>query len=108
MNTTAAFFYDFTGNYIRSVVPFNELQWMFQTYEKEMNEDLKQSFIEIAGALIKSNYNLVTASKELFVHKNTLLYRYGKIKDYFNINPIEAAKDRFFMENFYSFLTKEH
>ncbi|NNJ29393.1 CdaR family transcriptional regulator [Lacrimispora defluvii] len=108
LNTTAAFFYDYTGNYVRSVVPFNELQWMFQTYEKEMNEDLKQSFIEIAGALIKSNYNLVTASKELFVHKNTLLYRYGKIKDYFNINPIEAAKDRFFMENFYSFLTKEH
>ena len=108
VSSTAAFFYDYTGNYVRSIVPFNELQWMYQTYEKEMNEDLKRSFIEIAGALIKANYNLVTASKELFVHKNTLLYRYGKIKDYFNINPIEAANDRFFMETFYSFLTKEH
>jgi carbohydrate diacid regulator len=108
VGSTAAFFYDYAGNYVRSVVPFNELQWMFQTYEKEMSEDLRRSFIEITGALIKANYNLVTASKELYVHKNTLLYRYSKIKDYFNINPIESANDRFFMETFYSFLIKEH
>ncbi|HBE86333.1 MAG TPA: hypothetical protein DDW53_14450 [Lachnoclostridium sp.] len=64
--------------------------------------------MEIAGALIKTNYNLVTASKELFVHKNTLLYRYNKVKDILNINPIESSSDRFFLEAFYSFLRKEH
>ncbi len=67
-----------------------------------------KTFMEIAGALIKTNYNLVTASKELFVHKNTLLYRYNKIKDTLNINPIESSADRFFLEAFYSFLRREH
>ena len=105
---SAAFFYDHTGNYVRSIVPVNELQWMFNVYEKELGEDFKTSFMEIVGVLIKTNYNLVTASKELFVHKNTLLYRYNKVKDIFNINPLESSADRFFLEAFYTFLRKEH
>lgn len=105
---SAAFFYDYTGNYVRSIVPVNELQWMFNVYEKELGDDFKKSFMEIAGVLIKTNYNLVTASKELFVHKNTLLYRYNKVKDILNINPLESSADRFFLEAFYTFLRKEH
>ena len=105
---SAAFFYDHTGNYVRSIVPVNELQWMFNVYERELSEGFIKTFMEIAGALIKTNYNLVTASKELFVHKNTLLYRYNKVKDIFNINPLESSADRFFMEAFYTFLRKEH
>ncbi len=105
---SAAFFYDYTGNYVRSIVPMNELQWMFNVYERELSEGFIKTFLEIAGALIKTNYNLVSASKELFVHKNTLLYRYNKVKDTLNINPIESSADRFFMETFYNFLRKEH
>ena len=105
---SSAFFYDHTGNYVRSIVPVNELQWMFNVYEKELSDEFKKTFMEIAGVLIKTNYNLVTASKELFVHKNTLLYRYNKVKDIFNINPLESSADRFFMEAFYTFLRKEH
>ena len=105
---SAAFFYDHTGNYVRSIVPVNELQWMFNVYEKELSDEFKKTFMEIAGVLIKTNYNLVTASKELFVHKNTLLYRYNKVKGIFNINPLESSADRFFMEAFYTFLRKEH
>ncbi|WP_077611275.1 CdaR family transcriptional regulator [Clostridium sp. Marseille-P2415] len=104
---SAAFFYDHTGNYVRSIVPVSELQWMFNIYEKGLSEEFKKTFMEIAGVLIKTNYNLVAASKELFMHKNTLLYRYNKIKDTLNINPIESSADRFFLETFYSFLRKE-
>lgn len=103
-----AFFYDYTGNYVRSIIPMNELQQMFSIYEKELEEKFKTAFMEIAGALIETNYNLAAASKKLFVHKNTLLYRYNKVKDILNINPIESSADRFFMEAFYSFLRKEH
>ena len=105
---SAAFFYDHMGNYVRSIVPVNELQWMFNVYEKELSEEFKKTFMEIAGVLIKTNYNLVTASKELFVHKNTLLYRYNKMKNTFNINPMESSEDRFFLEAFYAFLRREH
>ncbi len=105
---SSAFFYDYTGNYVRSIVPMNELQRMFNIYERELGEEFKKTFMEIAGTLIKTNYNLVTASKELYVHKNTLLYRYNKLKDTLNINPMESSADRFFLETFYSFLRKEH
>lgn len=108
LSGTAVFFYDHTGSYVRSAIPMNELQWMFGSYEQELSDEFKQSFLEIAGSLIKTNYNLVAASKELFVHKNTLLYRYNKIKDIFNINPIEFSQDRFFMEALYCYLIKEH
>jgi len=105
---SAAFFYDHTGNYVRSIVPVNELQRMFNIYEKELSEEFKKTFMEIAGVLIKTNYNLVTSSKELFMHKNTLLYRYNKVKDTLNINPMESSADRFFLETFYCFLKREH
>lgn len=105
---SAAFFYDHTGNYVRSIVPVNELQRIFNIYEKELSEEFKKTFMEIAGVLIKTNYNLVTSSKELFMHKNTLLYRYNKVKDTLNINPMESSADRFFLETFYCFLKREH
>ena len=105
---SSAFFYDYTGDFMRSIVPMNELQWMFNVYEKKMDDKFKKMFMEITGALIRTNYNLAAASKELFMHKNTLLYRYNKVKEALNINPLESSSDRSFMEAFYIFLKREH
>lgn len=104
---SSAFFYDYAENYMRKIVPVNELQRMFNTYEKGLSKEFLQSFIEIMGALIHTNYNLVEASKVLFMHKNTLQYRYNKMKDTLNANPIASSSDRFFLEAFYSYLRNE-
>ncbi len=104
----SAFFYDYAGNYIQKIIPMNELQRMFNIYERELDEEFKQEYLEITGALIACNYNLVSAAKRLFMHKNTLLYHYNKIKDVLNVNPIASGQDRLFMEAFYIYLKKEH
>ncbi|MDD3252504.1 MAG: sugar diacid recognition domain-containing protein [Lachnospiraceae bacterium] len=100
----SAFFYDYVGAYLHSIIPRNELQRMFHVYEKELGEEFKKTFLELAGALIHSNYNMVQAAKELFVHKNTLIYRYNKMKEVLNINPITSHRDRLFLEAFYNYL----
>lgn len=81
---------------------------MFNIYERELDEEFKEEYLEITGALIACNYNLVSAAKKLFMHKNTLLYHYNKIKDVLNVNPIASGQDRIFMEAFYTYLRKEH
>lgn len=106
--SSSAFFYDYAGNYIQKIIPMNELQRMFNIYERELDDEFKQEYLEIAGGLIDSNYNLVAAAKKLFMHKNTLLYHYNKIKDVLNINPIASGQDRLFLEAFYIYLRKEH
>lgn len=106
--STSAFFYDYAGDYIQKIIPMNELQRMFNIYERELDEEFKREYLEIAGALIACNYNLVSAAKKLFMHKNTLLYHYNKIKDVLNVNPIASGQDRIFMEAFYTYLRKEH
>lgn len=101
------FFYDYSGAYVRSVTPMNELQRMFNVYEKQLDEEFKRSYLEITGMLMETNYNLAAAAKALFMHKNTLVYRYNKIKDTLNVNPIVSSADRYFMETFYNYLRRE-
>lgn len=101
-----AFFYDFSGLYLQSVMPMNEMQRMFHVYEKNLEDNFVQSYLEIIGVLMKTNWNLAEASRELFMHKNTLLYRYNKIKDRLNVNPIVSSSDRCFVEAFYNFLNR--
>lgn len=107
-DSTSAFFYDYAGQYLRSVMPVNELQRMFNVYEKMLGEDFKKSYIEITGMLMDTNFNLAEAAKRLYMHKNTLVYRYNKIKDMLNVNPMVSASDRYYMEAFYNYLRREH
>lgn len=103
----SAFFYDFSGIYLQSVMPMNELQRMFHVYENSLDQNFRRSYVEIIGALVKTNWNLVEASRELFMHKNTLVYRYNKLKERLNINPIMSSSDRCFAEAFYIYLDKK-
>ena len=63
---------------------------------KPSKEDRRQ-FIETVGALIETNFNLTEAAKKLYIHKNTMMYRYNKLKDMLDMDPIRAAADRTFL-----------
>lgn len=107
-DSRSVFFYDHAGEYLRYVMPMNELQRMFHVYHLLLNEKEKKNYLELMKALMASNYNLVKTSELLFMHKNTLSYRYNKMKDLFNADPIASSQDRDYMEAFYTYLTKEH
>lgn len=100
------FFYDYARLYMQAIAPVNELQRMFQVFEKELNTEFLYNYQETMEALMTCNYNLVSAARQLFVHKNTLQYRYNKIKEVLNVNPIASASDRYFLEAFYQYLKK--
>lgn len=107
-DSRAVFFYDHAGEYLRYVMPMNELQRMFHVYHLLLNEKEKKNYLELMKALMASNYNLVKASEGLFMHKNTFSYRYKKMKDLFNADPMVSSQDRDYMEAFYTYLRKEH
>ena len=108
VNTTddVVFFADYIKEYFRTLIPQQELQQVFYIYGKEIDADLRKQFVELIGALEDANYNLSEAAKKLYIHKNTLVYRYNKMKDYLGVNPLESADDRRFMELLYLYLAK--
>ena len=100
------FFYDYLGEYLRSLIPQGELQRAFYVYRSRIPAEKLRSYVEIIGALIRTNYNFGKAAELLFVHKNTLVYRYNGMKAHLAVDPLASAADRAFLEAFYAYLTR--
>ena len=100
------FFNDYVREDFRSLVPRQELMRAFIIYAQEMPQDTKQQFVEMMRALEATNYNLSEAASRLYIHKNTLIYRYNKFKDMLGVDPLESSMDRGFMELLYMYLAK--
>jgi carbohydrate diacid regulator len=91
------FFYDCASEYFYSVLPREELHRVFFQYNRQLQKEDRRQFIETVGALIETNFNLTEAAKKLYIHKNTMMYRYNKLKDMLDMDPIRAAADRTFL-----------
>ncbi len=100
------FFYDYLGEYLRSMIPQGELQRAFYVYRRHISPEKLRSYVEIIGALMRTNYNFGKAAELLFVHKNTLVYRYNAMKANLTVDPLTSAEDRAFLEAFYAYLTR--
>ncbi|HHV13488.1 MAG TPA: CdaR family transcriptional regulator [Clostridiales bacterium] len=103
-NNLGFFFYDSIGDYMKSLIPVMELYNVFNVIEETMSQDFKDGLKETVGVLENSNYNLVESSKKLFIHKNTLIFRFNKIREYLDINPMQKSEDREFLNNLYYYL----
>ena len=101
------FFRDHIREYFRILVPRHELQRIFHIYEDMLSGSDIMQFKEIAGALEDTNYNLTEASARLFVHKNTLVYRYNRMKDILGIDPMTSPEDRKFVELLRNYLIRQ-
>ena len=100
------FFSDYVREYFRTLIPRQELQKAFLIYAQEMPEDTRKQFTEMMRAFEETNYNLSESAAKLFIHKNTLIYRYNKFKDMLGVDPLERSMDRGFMELLYMYLAK--
>ena len=101
-----AFFQDHIGEYLQGVVPTKELHRIYHVYEKMIPGEKRAMIEETAGALLKTNFNFPQAAALLFIHKNTLVYRYRQLKDYLRIDPVVSSEDRAFLGGFYLYLTR--
>lgn len=98
------FFYDYVDTYIKSLIPEIELHKIFGSFGKGLDDKYKESFLHLMEVLKKNNYNMVTSSRDLYMHKNTLVFQFNKIRDRLNMHPHQSASDREFMEYLYYYL----
>lgn len=101
------YFNDHVLNYYRSLANIKAYNEVFNAYEGLLSEEEKKQMVEIVEALRNNNYNIVYSAKELFIHRNTMLFRLNKLKEILNLDPVQKAEDReFFNELAYYFKNK--
>lgn len=98
------YFMDYVKEYFRSLIQEKELQQIFVVYKQMMGPSTCEQYTEMMKALEATNYNLSEAAKKLYIHKNTLIYRFNKMKDLLGTDPINSSMDRAFMEYLYMYL----
>ena len=91
------FFTDYIKEYFRTLTPRQELHRIFNVYDSEIPQERKTQFIDMIRALEEANYNLSETAGRLYVHKNTLIYRYNRMKDYLGVDPLESMEGREFL-----------
>lgn len=102
-----AFFTDYVREYFRTLTPQQELHRIFNVYENAIGEDRKKQFVEMIRALEEANYNLSETAGKLYIHKNTLIYRYNKMKDYLGVDPLASMNGREFMSLLFMYLAQK-
>ncbi|MDO5391975.1 MAG: sugar diacid recognition domain-containing protein [Eubacteriales bacterium] len=91
------YFYDYVREYLTSQIPFPEIHQIYNVFSASLTPDFQKTLIETVTSLEENNYNLNTTSKKLFIHKNTLVFRFNKIKQFFHMNPFQESSDRNFL-----------
>lgn len=97
LSDRVVFFRDHTARFFCDSLPTEELHRVFHQYRVQLTGEEKTQLLETAGALIDANFNLTEAAKLLFIHKNTMFYRYNKLKDLLGIDPLQSSADRSFL-----------
>ena len=92
------YFYDNIGMYVKTITPLPEFHRIYNAMAENIDEEQTIRIIETLDTLQRHNYNMNSASQELGIHKNTLIFRFNKIKKNFHINPVQNAADREFIE----------
>lgn len=100
------FFNDHILDYYRSLATIKAYDEVFSIYEPLFSEEEKNQVVEMVKVLYKNNYNVLYSAKELYIHRNTLLFRLNKLKDTLNIDPVAVAEDREFLNELAYYFSK--
>lgn len=99
-------FYDHSGAYLLSRIPGSELQSVFRIYTEGAKKEKLLQYYQTGSALLDTNFRFQEAADLLFIHKNTLVYRYQSLKSFLAIDPMAHAEDRSFLQMFCEYLRK--
>lgn len=99
-----AYFYDYVGEYMKELITLVEYRDIYDVYAHLIDQKASKDFLEVIYSLQKNSYNFNTSSKQLFIHKNTLVFRFNKIKELLGVNPMQRAEDRDFLEYLYYYM----
>ena len=63
-------------------------------YKEYKNKENFEELKLILKSIIKNNFNLTSSAKELYMHKNTLLYKLNKFRECLGISDIHELKNQ--------------
>ncbi|QEN09488.1 hypothetical protein EXM22_16420 [Oceanispirochaeta crateris] len=102
----AVFFLDHIQDYIRNSMTMKFYNDIFSVFLTLFQGDEKLVMVETIKALAANNYNIVSTSKDLHVHRNTITFRLNKLKNSLNIDPLLIGSDREFLNELAYYLDK--
>lgn len=91
------FFYNCLEDYFTYQIPLTELEDVFSFFAAKMPEELKESLVQLIPTLDANGYNLNKTSSDLYIHKNTLVYRLNKLRNFLSMDPIQNISNRKFI-----------
>lgn len=101
---STVYFYDHVGQYMQRLIQKNELQQIFNVFGGNLTADFKKDYCTLIGSLLENDFNITTAAKQTFMHKNTFVYRYNKIRDMLNVNPQASSWEKWLLLYLYFYL----
>lgn len=102
---TILYFYDYLYEYMQSRIPLTESRKAIGAIIDQYPESFWEDSLQILEAMNRNHNNMVKSSRDLHMHKNTLVYRYNKLRDILNINPLENAQDDLFVRQLCYYLS---
>lgn len=102
----SCYFYDCLADYYRTCVPFTKYQEVFAAFSAVLDNKFLDNFMQVLEVLSGNCFNLKEGSAALHIHKNTLMYRLGKIRDGLGMNPLTNMEEREFLVDFYYYLKR--
>ncbi len=91
------FFNDCLMDYLRSMLTMKAYDNIFSVYKEFFSQSDQIMIYETVDALNNNNYNLVNSAKELFIHRNTMVFRINKIREILKIDPLVNGRDKEFL-----------
>lgn len=100
------FFYDYLDEYFHSLLPLTELDGIYGVFKEQFDNKFIENYLEIVSALVSTDYNLYEGSKQIHIHRNTMVYRLDKLREVLGMNPLAKHQEREFMTELYNYLSK--
>lgn len=92
---------------MQEMLPYQELQQAFNVFGGVLTEELKENYKELVGSLVRNDFRISDSAARLFMHKNTFVYRYNKIRDLLGVNPQNSLEDKGFLTYLYLYLMRK-
>ena len=79
------FFVEYLYDYFLSRIQVEDIHGIFDYYQEYGKFDIEE-MLEISDKLFVNDFNLTKAAEDLFLHKNTLIYKLKKYEEIFQID----------------------
>ena len=94
----------FLAEHLVYQLPENLFEHFFQAELSYLESNA--TAVKTIQALVENNMDLVSSAEDLFIHRNTMVFRLNQLKKSLNLNPLHKDNDRFKLILLYHYYRK--